>query len=67
MADLAAPPQPAAGLPHADTPPTYDQLHERACITCGSAAPPLVPAGYRTVGGLTWAVVACADHGAEES
>ncbi|MFI9270330.1 hypothetical protein ACIGXM_06420 [Kitasatospora sp. NPDC052896] len=67
MADLAAPPQPAAGLPHADTSLTYDQLHERACVVCSSSAPPLVSAGHRTVAGLTWAVAACPEHAGEAS
>lgn len=67
MADLAAPPQPAARLRHADTLLTYDQLHERACVVCRSSAPPLMAAGHRTVDGLVWAVVACAEHIEEAS
>ena len=63
MADLAvAVPQPAAGLPHAETILTYEQLHELACVNCGSSAPPLLAAGHRKVVGLFWAVVACAEH-----
>ncbi|MFF7633707.1 hypothetical protein ACFZB9_11225 [Kitasatospora sp. NPDC008050] len=65
MAELAAPPQPAAGLSCADEPLTYDQLHERACIVCGGAEGPPASAGHRTVAGLTWAVVTCLDHAGE--
>ncbi|MFF7634715.1 terpene synthase family protein [Kitasatospora sp. NPDC008050] len=39
MADLTVPPQPTTGLPPTDRPHTHDQLHERACITCGSSLP----------------------------
>lgn len=56
--------QPDTGPQHADTPPSYDQLHERACIVCHSDKPPLLRVGYRTVYGLPWAVVACAEHAA---
>ncbi len=43
------------------------RLHGQACITCGSTASPLAPAGHRytnTVrdGRLGWAVVACTEH-----
>lgn len=67
MAELAAPPQPATGLPHADNPLTYDQLHELACVHCGSSAPPLASVGHRKVDGLAWAVVACPEHAGEVS
>ena len=45
-------------------PPNYDQLHEKACIDCGSKKGPFVAAGHvytRNCGGgrLSWAVVAC--------
>ncbi|MCX4749805.1 hypothetical protein OG455_30550 [Kitasatospora sp. NBC_01287] len=65
MADLVVQPQPAAGLPHVDTTLSYAQLHERACVVCGSSVPPLVSVGHRTVDGLTWAVAACAAHAGE--
>jgi hypothetical protein len=47
--------------------PTYDQLHARACITCGRTTGPLLPAGYREVENrpgqlLPWPVVACPEH-----
>ncbi|MFJ6214178.1 hypothetical protein ACIQGZ_12710 [Streptomyces sp. NPDC092296] len=43
------------------------RLHGEACITCGAAGPPLVPAGHvytegRDGGRLGWAVVACPRH-----
>ncbi len=53
--------------------PTDEQLHAKACITCGSTAAPLTAAGHRhTPTGahtapLGWAVVACADHASEGS
>jgi hypothetical protein len=44
--------------------PTYEQLHEKACIDCGSATGPFTSAGYVYTrssdgGRLPWAVVAC--------
>ena len=48
--------------------PTDDQLHGKACITCGSTAAPLVPAGHRHTptrlgkAPLGWAVVTCPAH-----
>jgi len=45
---------------------TYDQLHEKACVECGDRKG-LTPAGHREVDGLTWAVVACAEHAGEAS
>ncbi|MFD7982129.1 hypothetical protein ACFV4M_01950 [Kitasatospora indigofera] len=45
------------------------QLHERACVVCGTEQGPFVPAGHRytpTSGAaLGWAVVACAAHAPE--
>ena len=47
--------------------PTYAQLHEKACIDCGTETGPFTSAGYvytRSLGGgrLPWAVVACPEH-----
>lgn len=47
--------------------PTYAQLHEQACIDCGSATGPFVAAGHvytrDSEGGRQgWAVVACPEH-----
>ncbi len=47
--------------------PTYAQLHEQACIDCGSTTGPFVAAGHvytrNSEGGrLAWAVVACPEH-----
>jgi hypothetical protein len=41
---------------------TYGQLHELACVVCRRDDVELFPAGHRTQDGLTWAVVACAEH-----
>jgi len=48
--------------------PAYAQLHEKACIDCGSTTGPFVAAGYVYTrssdgGRLPWAVVACEEHG----
>ncbi|GHF86773.1 hypothetical protein GCM10018790_75320 [Kitasatospora xanthocidica] len=46
-------------------PPTYAQLHELACIRCGSEASELEPAGHHftltgeATASLGWPVVAC--------
>ncbi|QMU78583.1 hypothetical protein GXW83_25620 [Streptacidiphilus sp. PB12-B1b] len=45
---------------------TLVRLQGRACISCGSTEPPLIPVGHAETssGGavLRWAVVACPDH-----
>ncbi len=47
--------------------PTQDQLHEKACIDCGSSTGPFVRAGHIYLLGLGWAVVSCVAHTPEES
>lgn len=53
-------------MPDVAPSPTYAQLHEQQCIACEATAD-LLSAGYRTVDGLTWAVVACPKHAGEEA
>lgn len=55
-------PQPAAGPMPVNSHLSYAQRHERVCVRCGSAEPPLVSAGHLAVDGLVWAVSACPEH-----
>ncbi len=67
MADPVTPVHPQPGLPLLSQPLTYPQLHEQACVVCDSTGVPLLPAGYRTLHRLTWAVVTCPTHTAGEA